>query len=79
MINYILEGDIYITINIEIKSKKWKNPLEVFEYLRKFNPAPFGAFLDYEDLKVISASPERFIKMQDKLWNKTYKRNKKKS
>ncbi|MBQ3437412.1 MAG: aminodeoxychorismate synthase component I [Fusobacterium sp.] len=67
MINYILEGDIYITnMTQRLKVKSEKNPLEVFEYLRKFNPAPFGAFLDYEDFQVISASPERFIKMQDK-------------
>lgn len=68
MINYIVEGDIYITNMTQmLKVQSLKKPLEVFEYLRKFNPSPFGAYLDYGDFQVVSASPERFIKMQDSL------------
>lgn len=68
MINYIIEGDIYITnMTQRLKVESDKKPLEIFEYLRKFNPAPFGAYLDYGDFQVVSASPERFIKMQDRL------------
>ena len=44
-----------------------KSPLEVFSYLRKFNPAPFSAYLDFQDFQLVSASPERFIKMKDRL------------
>lgn len=68
MIDYIIEGDIYITnMTQRLKVKSEKKPLEVFEYLRKFNPSPFGAYLDYGDFQVISASPERFLKMRDRL------------
>ncbi|MDO4690386.1 MAG: aminodeoxychorismate synthase component I [Fusobacterium sp.] len=68
MINYIVEGDIYITnMTQRLKVESRKNPLDVFSYLRKYNPSPFGAYLDYKDFQVISASPERFIKMEDKL------------
>lgn len=68
MINYIIEGDIYITnLTQRLKVKSLKKPMEVFEYLRKFNPSPFGAYLDYGSFQVISASPERFIKMKDRL------------
>ena len=67
-IDYIIEGDIYImnlTQRLMIESKK--APLQVFSYLRKFNPAPFGAYLDFDNFEVVSASPERFIKMKDRL------------
>ena len=36
-------------------------PLHVEDWVR--NPAPFAAFLDFEDVKVVSASPERFLKV----------------
>ena len=67
-IDYIIEGDIYImnlTQRLMIESKK--TPLQVFSYLRKFNPAPFGAYLDFDNFEVVSASPERFIKMKNRL------------
>lgn len=67
-IDYITEGDIYImnlTQRLIIESQK--SPLEVFSYLRKFNPSPFGAYLDFEDFEVVCASPERFIKMKNRL------------
>jgi len=67
-IDYIIEGDIYImnlTQRLMIESQK--SPLEVFSYLRKFNPAPFSAYLDFQDFQFVSASPERFIKMKDGL------------
>ena len=67
-IDYIIEGDIYImnlTQRLMIESKK--SPLQVFSYLRKFNPAPFGAYLDFDNFEVVSASPERFIKMKNRL------------
>lgn len=67
MINYIVEGDIYITNMTQmLKVQSLKKPLEVFEYLRKFNPSPFGAYLDYGAFQVISAS-QKIYKMQDNL------------
>jgi len=66
MIQYIIEGDIYIanmTQQLMIKSKK--APYEVFQYLRNHNPAPFGSYMNYGDFQVISASPERFLRLKD--------------
>lgn len=65
MIQYIIEGDIYIanmTQQLTIKSKK--DPLDVFYDLREANPSPFGGYLDYGDYQIICASPERFLKMK---------------
>lgn len=67
MINYIIEGDVYIAnMTQRLSVKSIKKPLEVFEYLRKYNPSPFGAYIDYGDFQIVSASPERFIKMKDR-------------
>jgi len=67
MIQYIIEGDIYIanmTQRLDITSKR--SPYEVYTKLRINNPAPFAAYLNYEDLQIVCASPERFLQMKDR-------------
>lgn len=67
MIQYIIEGDIYIanmTQQLTIESEK--SPLDVFYDLRKNNPSPFGGYLDFGDYQIVCASPERFLKMKDR-------------
>lgn len=64
MIHYIIEGDIYIanmTQQLTVDSKK--SPYDVYRYLRTYNPAPFGSFFQCGDFQIISASPERFLKI----------------
>ena len=66
MIEYIIEGDIYIanmTQQLTIESQK--APLDVFYDLREANPSPFGGYLDYGEYQIVCASPERFLKMKD--------------
>lgn len=66
MIQYIIEGDIYIanmTQRLSIACKK--QPLDLFLSLRQSNPAPFGAYLDYDDFQIVCASPERFLQMKN--------------
>lgn len=68
MIQYIVEGDIYIanmTQHLSIESPR--NPYEVFLRLRHINPSPFGGYLNYGDFKIISASPERFLKLENNI------------
>ena len=65
MCDYIVEGDIYIanlTRQLVMESKK--DPYEVFETLRRINPSPFGGYFQYGDFQIVSASPERFLKME---------------
>ena len=38
---------------------------ELYRDLRRFSPAPFGAFLNFEHSHILSNSPERFIKCVD--------------
>lgn len=65
MIDYIVEGDIYIanmTQQLQIRSDM--PPYEMFRRLRRNNPSPFGGYFNYGDFQVVSASPERFLQMR---------------
>jgi len=67
MIGHIIEGDIYIanmTQRLDITSQR--SPYEVYTRLRAKNPAPFAAYLNYKDLQIVCASPERFLQMKDR-------------
>ena len=62
--DYIRDGHIYVmnmTRRITIKSPRM--PYSVFKNLQKNNPAPFSGYMNYGEFEIISASPERFIKV----------------
>ena len=68
MIDYIVDGDIYIAnMTQQLVAASDKEPYEVFKYLRAHNPAPFGSYFNYDDFQIVSASPERFLKVRDKV------------
>ena len=39
------------------------DPFRLYETLRTINPAPFACFLNLGNVKIVSASPERFLKI----------------
>lgn len=66
VINYIIEGDIYITnMTQQLMVKSSSHPYDVFRYLRTHNPSPFGGYFNYGDFQIASASPERFMLVKD--------------
>ena len=68
MIQYIIEGDVYIgNMTQQLKVHSRKPPYSVFKTLRSNNPSPFGGYMNYGDFKIVSASPERFLKMKDSI------------
>ena len=59
---YIQKGDIYqVNLSQRFSCKISLSPQALFERLRSINPAPFSAYFDFNDVKVVSASPERFL------------------
>lgn len=65
--DYILNGDIFqanISQQFNASIPEHSNPLNLYFNLMKINPAPFSAFIKIpEHGYIISASPERFIKL----------------
>lgn len=67
IIDYIIEGDIYIAnMTQQLTVKCSSHPYAVFQKLRRDNPSPFGSYMNYNSFQIVSASPERFLKMKDK-------------
>ncbi|OQA88423.1 MAG: Aminodeoxychorismate synthase component 1 [bacterium ADurb.Bin236] len=62
-LEHIRAGDIYqVNLSQQFRAGLSSSPQAYFKKLRDINPAPFGAYLDYGDFKIISSSPERFLK-----------------
>ncbi|MCR5593201.1 MAG: aminodeoxychorismate synthase component I [Saccharofermentans sp.] len=66
VIEHIYEGDVYIanlTQRMIVESKL--DPHVLFLKMRETNPSPFGAFIKHKGVSIVSASPERFIRIKD--------------
>ena len=62
--DYITEGDIYqVNLSQRLSAEFSGDSFELYKTLRRINPAPFAAYLNYENFQVISASPERFLRI----------------
>ncbi len=63
---YILAGDIFQANLSQRLEAPWpEHPFELYRTLRRVNPAPFAAYVDAGDAVVVSASPERFLRVSD--------------
>ena len=62
---YIAAGDIYqVNLAQKFNTHFTGNPYRLFEHLLARSPAPGGAFLDFGDTQVLSASPELFLRIR---------------
>lgn len=66
--DYIHAGDCY-QVNL---ARRWSVPVAgdpwlAYAILRQINPAPFAAYLNTPGMRVLSASPERFLALRDGL------------
>lgn len=65
--DYIREGDVF-QVNL---SRAWRMQLrqttaiDVYQSLRRHNPAPFAALVNYGGTAIISSSPERLVEVHD--------------
>lgn len=61
---YICAGDIFqVNLSQRFGCELPVTPYELHRRLRAVNPAPFAAYLDMGQQAVVSASPERFLKL----------------
>jgi len=65
VIDYIVAGDVFqVNLSQRLLAPFRGSPLELYERLRRVNPAPFAGYLAADDFAVASASPERFLSMR---------------
>ena len=62
--DYIAAGDVYqVNLSQRIETHIDIPPYELYKRLRSVNPAPFSGYLGFDEVAIISSSPERFLKM----------------
>ncbi len=61
---YIAAGDIYqVNLSQRFSTSLALAPMHLYRRVRQANPAPFAAYLSFPEVNVISASPERFLRV----------------
>jgi para-aminobenzoate synthetase component 1 len=62
---YIIDGDIFeVNISQRFETRLTIQPWELYLRLRAINPAPFASYLSFDKVTIVSASPERFLRVQ---------------
>ncbi len=65
---YIKAGDIFqVNLSQRFESDMPLPPYELYRRLRQINPAPFAAYWNCDEVAIVSASPERFLRVQGDL------------
>jgi len=62
---YIIAGDIFeVNLSQRFEAELSITPYDLYRRLRQINPAPFACYLGFDEVSVVSASPERFLRLQ---------------
>ncbi|MDH2916701.1 MAG: aminodeoxychorismate synthase component I [Gallionella sp.] len=62
---YLYEGECYqVNLAQRFSSQARGDAFEAYLALRASSPTPYSAYLDWSELKILCASPERFLKVQ---------------
>ena len=65
---YIGAGDIFqVNLSQRFEADMPLPPYELHRRLRRINPAPFASYLNFDGVTVVSASPERFLRVRNDL------------
>jgi len=61
---YIIAGDIFqANISQRFETDLTVSPYQLYQRLRRINPAPFASYLNFDGVTIVSASPERFLRV----------------
>lgn len=64
VIDYIGAGDVFqVNLSQRLLTAARDDSVQLYRRLRRCNPAPFAGFFDLGDFQIISASPERFLRV----------------
>jgi para-aminobenzoate synthetase component 1 len=65
-IEYVHAGDCFqVNVAQRLLTPQQASPLAIYDRLRQRNPAPFAGYFDLGEYALASASPERFLHLQD--------------
>ncbi len=65
---YIGAGDIFqVNLSQRFEADMPLPAYELYRRLRRINPAPFASYLNFDGVTVVSASPERFLRVRNDL------------
>lgn len=66
-IEYIHAGDCFqVNIAQRLVTPQRHSPIQLYDRLRQSNPAPFACYFDIGNFQILSASPERFLSVNDR-------------
>ncbi|MEO6907998.1 MAG: aminodeoxychorismate synthase component I [Abditibacteriaceae bacterium] len=67
ILRYIADGDIYqANFVLRFERELKVSPSQLFDRLLQQHPMPFSALLEWDDLAIVSNSPERFLRVCDR-------------
>jgi para-aminobenzoate synthetase component 1 len=65
---HIYDGDVYqINFSQRFDSEYHARPIDLFHWQNRYNPSPYSAYIDAGSFQIVSASPEMFITIKDRL------------
>jgi para-aminobenzoate synthetase component 1 len=65
-IDYVYAGDVFqVNLAQRLLHPATDDSVTLYQRLRRCNPAPFAGYFDLGEFQIISASPERFLRVQD--------------
>jgi para-aminobenzoate synthetase component 1 len=65
-IDYIHAGDVFqVNLSQRLLHRASSSPIDLYCRLRERNPAPFAGYLDGGNWQIASASPERFVRIDN--------------
>jgi para-aminobenzoate synthetase component 1 len=63
-IEYVFAGDVFqVNLAQRLLSPARDDSISLYLRLRRHNPAPFAGYFDLGDFQIVSASPERFLRV----------------
>ncbi|MEZ6073615.1 MAG: anthranilate synthase component I family protein [Pirellulales bacterium] len=66
-VQYIFDGDVFqVNLKQRLLRPAASDSVSLYLRMRRRNPATFAAYLDLGDVQIVSASPERFLRVDDR-------------